>query len=63
MPAVLLDLWFESIPRIIQRTKNAISNHSLLQCSVLNIELGKNKRRQHTFGKQSTEKTAHLVRV
>jgi hypothetical protein len=38
----LLSLWFESIPGIIQGAENAISNHPLLQRSLLNIELQKN---------------------
>jgi hypothetical protein len=35
----LLNLWFESIPCIVQGTKNTISNHPLFQCSVFNIKL------------------------
>ena len=35
----LLSLRLESIPSVVQGTKNTISNHPLLQCSVFNIKL------------------------
>lgn len=35
----LLGLWFEGIPGVVQRTKDAISNHPLLHCSIFDIEL------------------------
>ena len=35
----LLSLRLESIPSVVQGTKNTISNHPLLHCSVFNIKL------------------------
>jgi hypothetical protein len=56
----LLGLWFESIPCVVQGTENAISNHPLLQCSVLNIELQNASR---CVIRENLEKPAHLVGV
>jgi hypothetical protein len=36
---LLLGLWFERIPGVVQGTENAISDHPLLHRGVLNIEL------------------------
>lgn len=37
----LLGLWLEGIPGVIQSTEDAVSNHPLLHCSIVNIELQK----------------------
>jgi hypothetical protein len=36
-------LWLESIPSLIQGTKNTIGNHSLLQRGVFNVKLWDDK--------------------
>ena len=41
----LLGLWFEGIPSVVQSSEDAISNHPLLNCSIFNIELQKERRK------------------